>query len=104
MHLITRKALKEAAEKFPQHKVELAALGNVIEKGYFKTPEALKALFPSLDNFSYLDKHYVIDIVRNELRIIALIFFDAQKCYIRHVLTHKEYDSFTAAHRTKGKK
>ncbi|ENA1409024.1 TPA: type II toxin-antitoxin system toxin HigB, partial [Escherichia coli] len=26
------------------------------------------------------------------------------KCYIREVMTHKEYDFFTAVHRTKGKK
>ncbi|EPU2388507.1 hypothetical protein ACVVHC_002686, partial [Escherichia coli] len=25
-------------------------------------------------------------------------------CYIREVMTHKEYDFFTAVHRTKGKK
>ncbi|MDA6831004.1 hypothetical protein OSL32_02885, partial [Escherichia coli] len=57
MHLITQKALKDAAEKYPQHKTELVALGNTIAKGYFKKPESLKAVFPSLDNFKYLDKH-----------------------------------------------
>ncbi|MGL5701317.1 MAG: type II toxin-antitoxin system HigB family toxin [Kluyvera sp.] len=104
MHLITLKTLKDAAEKFPQHRTELLALGNVISKGYFRTPDVLKAIFPSLDNFKYLDKHYVIDIGHHELRVVALIFFEAQKCYIRHVFTHKEYDSFTAGYRTKGKK
>ncbi|EED0887111.1 type II toxin-antitoxin system HigB family toxin, partial [Escherichia coli] len=54
MHLITQKALKDAAEKYPQHKTELVALGNTIAKGYFKKPESLKAVFPSLDNFKYL--------------------------------------------------
>ncbi|HCJ9604726.1 TPA: type II toxin-antitoxin system HigB family toxin, partial [Escherichia coli] len=60
--------------------------------------------YPSLDNFKYLDKHYVIDIGRNELRVIALIFFESEKFYVRHVFTHKEYDAFVAKHRTKGKK
>ena len=32
MHLITQKALKDAAEKYPQHKTELVALGNTIAK------------------------------------------------------------------------
>ncbi len=62
MHLITQKALKDAAEKYPQHKTELVALGNTIAKGYFKKPESLKAVFPSLDNFKYLDKHYVFNV------------------------------------------
>ena len=104
MHLITQKALKDAAEKYPQHKTELVALGNTIAKGYFKKPESLKAVFPSLDNFKYLDKHYVIDIANNNLRVVALIFFESQKFYVRHVFTHKEYDRFTDKHRTKGKK
>lgn len=104
MHLITQKALKDAAEKFPQHALEILALGRVVSKGYFRTPEALKGLFPSLDNFKYLDKHYVIDIARNELRVIVMIFFDSQKFYVRQVFTHKEYDRFTAEHRGRGKR
>lgn len=68
------------------------------------TPAALKKLFPTLDNFKYLDKHYVIDIANNNLRLVALIFFESQKFYVRHVFTHKEYDRFTEKHRTKGKK
>ncbi|CAM3250007.1 type II toxin-antitoxin system HigB family toxin [Escherichia coli] len=71
---------------------------------YFKKPESLKAVFPSLDNFKYLDKHYVFNVGGNELRVVAMVFFESQKCYIREVMTHKEYDFFTAVHRTKGKK
>ncbi|MDM7090899.1 type II toxin-antitoxin system HigB family toxin, partial [Enterobacter hormaechei] len=46
----------------------------------------------------------VIDIANNNLRVVALIFFESQKFYVRHVFTHKEYDRFTEKHRTKGKK
>ncbi len=74
MHLITQKALKDAAERFPRHAIEILALGKAVSKGYFRTPEALKGLFPSLDNLKYLDKHYVIDIGGNELRVIVMIF------------------------------
>lgn len=104
MHLITQKALKDAAERFPQHAMEILALGKAVSKGYFRTPEALKGLFPSLDDLKYLDKHYVIDIGRNEILLIVMIFFDSQKFYVRHVFTHKEYDRFTAEHRRRGKK
>lgn len=104
MHLIAQKALKDAAERFPQHAMEILALGKAVSKGYFRTPEALKGLFPSQDNLKYLDKHYVIDIGRNEIRLIVMIFFDSQKFYVRHVFTHKEYDRFTAEHRRRGKK
>ncbi|EPF12822.1 mRNA interferase HigB [Cedecea davisae] len=101
MHLITLKALIEASLRFPQHKQELLMLGKVVEKGYFPTPDALRKIYPSLDNFKYLDKHYVINIAGNELRLIALIFFASQKFYIRNIMTHSEYIKFTEQHRGK---
>jgi mRNA interferase HigB len=103
MHLLTLKALREAAKKFPQHEQELLALGSLVSKGYFKGPDNLRAVFSTLDNFKYLDKYYVINLGHNELRLVALIFFESQKFYVRHVFTHKEYDSFTAIHRRKRK-
>lgn len=104
MHLISLKAIQEAVLRFPQHKVALLTLAKTIEKAYCPTPEDLKKLYPTLDNFKYLSKHYVIDIANNNLRVVALIFFESQKFYVRHIFTHKEYDRFTEQHRTKGKK
>ncbi|EFO2302096.1 toxin RelE [Escherichia coli] len=38
--------------------------------------------------------------------ILYILLFSVVQClcYIREVMTHKEYDFFTAVHRTKGKK
>lgn len=33
MHLITQKALKDAAERFPRHAMEILALGKAVSKG-----------------------------------------------------------------------
>ncbi|PKE29934.1 addiction module toxin RelE [Rahnella sp. AA] len=103
MHLITMRALAEAAVRFPQYKADLLSLGKVIEKGNFPNPAALRKVYPSLDNFKYLDKHYVINIARNDVRVIALIFFESQKFYVKGVYTHTEYDRFTDLHRGKKK-
>ena len=97
MHLITQKALKDAAEKYPQHKTELVALGNTIAKGYFKKPESLKAVFPSLDNFKYLDKHYVFNVKGNNYRLVVVVKFTVKFVYIRFIGTHKEYDKIDCA-------
>ena len=35
--------------------------------------------FPTLDNFKYKDKRYVIDIGGNNLRIMAMVLFKNQK-------------------------
>lgn len=103
MHLITTRTVAEAATRFPQYKRELLGLGKVIEKGNFPTPAALKKVYPSLDNFKYLDKHYVIDIARNDIRVVALIFFESQKFYLKGVYNHAEYDRFTDLYRGKKK-
>lgn len=65
MHLITQKALKDAAEKYPQHKTELVALGNTIAKGYFKKPESLKAvlLFAPVSSYVALSVIFSISIL-----------------------------------------
>lgn len=103
MHLISLRALSEASERFPQHAQELLILARVIEKGHFPTPESLEKVYRTLDNFKYLDKHYVINIARNELRLIALIFFESQKFYVRDIMTHADYMRFTETHRGKKK-
>lgn len=103
MHLISMKTVVEACERFPQFRKELTDFGRTLEKVNGGTPETLKQVFPSLDNFKYLDKHYVINVANNNLRVIALIFFEGQKFYIRHIFNHTEYDKFTAQHRKKGK-
>ncbi len=35
---------------------------------------------------------FIFNIGGNKLRLIASIHFNRQKIYIRHILTHKEYD------------
>jgi mRNA interferase HigB len=96
------KAILDAVIQFPQHKEELLFLGRTIEKSHCNA--CAEETVSNADNFKYLDKHYVIDIANNNLRVVALIFFESQKFYVRHVFTHKEYDRFTEKHRTKGKK
>lgn len=82
MHLISMKAIHEAVNRYPQYKKELLQFGRNIEKGNCPTPEELKKIYPSLDNFKYLDKHYVIDIANNNIRIIAIVFFSRVSSFI----------------------
>ena len=77
MHLISMKAILDAVIQFPQHR-GASFLGRTIEKSHCTTPVALRKIFPTLDNLKYLDKHYVIDIANNNLRVVALIFFESQ--------------------------
>ncbi len=52
----------------------------------------MRGVFPSLDNFKYKKKWWVIDIAGNHLRLIAFIQFTQKRLYVKHILTHTEYD------------
>ncbi|MBW2010864.1 MAG: type II toxin-antitoxin system HigB family toxin [Deltaproteobacteria bacterium] len=49
----------------------------------------LRAIFPSADQVEGLT---VFNLGGNKARIIAAIHYITQRLYIRHVLTHSEYD------------
>ncbi len=99
MHIIKKTVFDEARKKFPKEKNAIDAAFRVLRKGTFATPAELKQLFPSLDNFKYRDKWYVIDIGGNKLRLMALIFFRNQKFYVKHIVTHAEYDKLCEKYR-----
>ena len=99
MHVIAKLAFVEAARRFPQDRKALLGIYRLLKRGMFETPEELKALFPSLDNFKYLDHGYVIDVGGNNLRILAVIYFNGQKLFVRHIVTHNEYDRLCIRYR-----
>lgn len=76
----------------------------MLRSGAFNTPDELRQVFPSLDNFRYRDKWWVIDISGNRLRLLAFIDFNLNRLYVRHTVSHAEYDQLTEAYRKQGKK
>jgi len=89
VHIITKKRIIEAKEKYPSCASALDGWYKVIEKNIFSHFADLKKTFNSVDKVGHL---YVFDVGGNKLRIITSIHFNRQKLYIRHILTHKEYD------------
>ncbi|MBS9431874.1 type II toxin-antitoxin system HigB family toxin [Photorhabdus hainanensis] len=65
----------------------------------FENPVELRSQFPSLDNFKYRDKWWVIDIGGQNLRMIAYINFVNKRLYIKHIATHAEYNKLTKQYR-----
>lgn len=91
MHVISRKPFADAIKKYPNDAAAIENTYNVLKRGEF-TPDALKAVFSSLDNFKYKDKWWIIDIGGNNLRVLAFIEFRHNRIYVKHIVTHKEYD------------
>jgi mRNA interferase HigB len=89
MHIITRKRLLEFAAKYPNARSELDHWYRVMKRNNFDTFAALRQTFPGADRVGKLT---VFNIGGNKARLIAAIHYDRRRVYIRHVLTHSEYD------------
>lgn len=99
MHVISKKPFVEAARKYPNQRLAIMDLYRVLDKANIKTPQEMKALFPSLDNFKYRDKWWIIDIGGNHLRLMAFIQFAQNRIYVKHIVTHSEYDKLCERYR-----
>jgi mRNA interferase HigB len=89
MHVISRKPLLEFWKKHSDSKEPLLRWYRVLQAAAFENWDQLHAVFPSADK---VDQWIVFNIGGNKYRLITAIHFNRQKVYIRHVLTHQEYD------------
>jgi len=99
MHVLTRKPFSDAAKAYPNDADAIVRIYRVLRSGNFDTPQALRRIFPSLDNFMYKDKWWVLDIGGNNLRLIAFIEFRDNRMYVKHIVTHAEYDKLCRRYR-----
>ncbi|TMI36703.1 MAG: type II toxin-antitoxin system HigB family toxin, partial [Betaproteobacteria bacterium] len=47
----------------------------------------------------YVPPYTIFDVGGNKYRIVTAIHYNRRKVYIRHVLTHAEYDRWSVAYR-----
>jgi len=89
MHVITRKRIVDFASRHPDCATALDSWYRIIKHARIQNFSELRSIFPSADHVQGLT---VFNIGGNKVRLIAAIHYNSQKIYIRHVLTHKEYD------------
>jgi mRNA interferase HigB len=89
MHIISRKILRQFWQKYPDSETALIRWFKLMNLAKFQNFEELRAVLPSAD---LVDDLIVFNIGGNKYRLIASIHFNRQKIYIRHILTHSEYD------------
>jgi mRNA interferase HigB len=89
MHIISRKALRESWERHPESQQPLSRWYTIVRKTDFQDFGELRRTFPSAD---WVEGLVVFNISGNRYRLIAAIHFNRGRVYIRHVLTHQEYD------------
>lgn len=89
MHVLSHKKIIDAMVCLPQAASALDGWYRSMKACEAQNFASLKKIFPAVDK---VGKFHVFDIGGNKIRLIAVIKFQGQKCYIRHILTHKEYD------------
>ena len=89
MHVISNKALRQFAERYPDADMPLQAWRRLMEKSEFENFAELKAAFGTVDKVGEL---YVIDIGGNKYRLIADVRLSRRLVFIKAVLPHSEYD------------
>lgn len=89
MHVISRKALREFWKKHPESEEPLRRWYRIVNSTTYANFAELRETFPSADKVGDL---IVFNIGGNKYRMLVSMHFNRQKAYVRHVLTHQEYD------------
>jgi mRNA interferase HigB len=89
MHVISRKTFRLFWEKYPDSETALARWFKIVQQTEFRNFAELRTAFPTADK---VDDWIVFNVGGNKSRLIASIHFNRRKIYVRHVLTHAEYD------------
>jgi mRNA interferase HigB len=91
MRVISNKSLVVFAVKHPEAEIPLQAWRRIVEEGDFLNFAALKRSFNGVDK---VGDFCVFDIGGNKFRLVAAVHFNRHMLFIRHVFTHKEYDTW----------
>jgi len=93
VHVISRKALRDFAKQHADAHAPLRGWFKLIKNGTYYDLVELKRTFPSVDYVPVGKRSfYVFNIAGNKYRLIAAIHFNANRLFVRYILTHAEYD------------
>lgn len=89
MHIISRKKIHEFCKRHPEAAEAFDRWYRIVKNEEFRTLSDVKNLFPSADQV----KNFVVfDIGGNKYRLTAYIRYQIKRLYIRHIMTHEEYN------------
>ena len=89
MHVISRKKLKEAASRHSDLEAALDAWFRIAKRALWQDLTDVRRTFATADA---VERWTVFNIKGNKYRLITEINYRFRRIYIRHLLTHAEYD------------
>ena len=97
MHVITRKRLQAFWQNHSDAERPLRTWFALVKLKHYTGPHEVQQDFPAA---SFLGKwRTIFNIGGNKYRLIVDMRYDLGRIYVRHVLTHEEYDRSTRAGR-----
>ncbi len=98
VHIVTRKHLSQAMERYPDAANEIKAWLGIAEALRWRNFAEVRAVFPDTDA---VDGYVIFNFRQNRYRLITVIHYAKRKddkqtkghVYIRSFLTHKQYDN-----------
>ena len=95
MRIITESRLTAFWTDHPDAETPLKVWRRLMRHASYRTPHEVRAHFPAAD---FLGSGVtVFDICGNRYRLVVTMRYDLQRVYIRHVLTHGEYDRLSGS-------
>ena len=89
MHIISYKKFRDFITEHPDAGSPLNSWYKIVDKANFENFNDVRKIFPSADQV----KNFVVfNIGGNKYRLIVFIRYTQKMVFIRHVLTHSEYD------------
>jgi mRNA interferase HigB len=90
MHIITRTRLTQFGRTHAEADGELREWVRVVRRKRYRMPHEVKADFPSA---SFVGPwKTVFNVCGNAYRLVVDVRYDLGRVYVRHVVTHQEYD------------
>ena len=89
MHVISKKKLREFWEIYPDASEPLDKWYRVASKAAWQSLADVRTVFPHADAVYDCT---IFNIGGNKYRLIVSINYNRQVIYVKHVLTHKDYD------------
>lgn len=88
MRIISRSMIRQFEQRHPEARSALDHWYRIMKSAEVRTFVELREIFSSAD---LVDKYVVFNIGGNKYRLITHIHFNTNMLYIRHVLTHDDY-------------
>lgn len=89
MRIISKKKLREFWERHPKARSPLEEWYQITKPMTWGKFADVRATFKKADS---VGRFVIFDIGGNKYRLIAVVHYNRDRLYVRHVLTHAEYD------------